>query len=33
MNEDWRDPKVLCGLILAIILLIITIVLVVAERF
>jgi hypothetical protein len=33
MNEDWRDPNVLGGLILAIILLIITIVLVVAERF
>ena len=33
MNENWRDPNVLGGLILAIILLIITVVIIATEIF
>jgi hypothetical protein len=33
MNEDFKDPKVLCGLILAIILVVATFTIVIIERF
>tara|TARA_R110000764_G_scaffold82065_2_gene162261 strand:- start:5641 stop:5742 length:102 start_codon:yes stop_codon:yes gene_type:complete len=33
MGEDYKDPKVLVGLTLAVIFLIITITIIIAERF